>query len=234
MKKFFIESRIFGKSLSLTLILLLAVNCQTDESADIGIKENLPTEGIDAQSQARAREIVNSDEYREFTNQNESFFDKIQDENFFTLELFDFDNQTYNYDLINKRLSGTSFKSAEEFVREYEKMISLGVELGKKHPDLADPLMQEAMMNVDIEEPISQNEQGVRNQWTNYCKQDCYRTNRTCRADADGAYAAAILGCVCTGAGFCPCAVAISFAYGVALRYCDNKRDDCLWRCDYL
>ena len=36
MKKFFIESRMLGKSLSLTLILLLAVSCQTDDESLIG------------------------------------------------------------------------------------------------------------------------------------------------------------------------------------------------------
>ena len=178
------------------------------------LRKNLPTEGIDLQSQARAREIVESEEYREFTNQNESFFDKIDDENFFTLELFDFDNQTYNYDLINQRLQGTSFKSAEEFVREYEKMISLGVELGKKHPDLADPLMQEAMMNVDIEEPISQNELGVRNQWTDYCESRCRQAQSNCRAAADREYAAELFGCgvACVMSGWgCLCFAAASF-----------------------
>ena len=88
MKKFFIESRMLGKSLSLTLILLLAVNCQTDESADIGIKENLPTEGIDAQSQARAREIVNSEEYENAMNQMEMFISKVNDEHFFYRRAF--------------------------------------------------------------------------------------------------------------------------------------------------
>ena len=214
-------------------MILLAVNCQTDESADIGIKKNLPTEGIDLQSQARAREIVESKEYREFTNQNESFFDKIQDENFFTLELFDFENQTYNYDLINQRLQGTSFKSAEEFVREYEKMISLGVELGKKHPDLADPLMQEAMMNVDIEEPISQNELGVRNQKL-YCEWRCREAQTNCKRSAGGWYIAELsfcgIACVATGVG-CACFAAASFHYGVMLRTCDDDYYFCRSGC---
>ena len=41
---------------------------------------------------------------------------------FFTGELFNVEKETYNYNVINERLSMTSFKSAEEFIREYEKM----------------------------------------------------------------------------------------------------------------
>ena len=121
----------------------MAVNCQTDESADIGIKENLPTEGIDAQSQARAREIVNSEEYENAMNQMEMFISKVNDEHFFTGELFNVEKQTYNYNVINERLSMTSFKSAEEFIQEYEKMFYSIQELVKRNPNFTDPFLQE-------------------------------------------------------------------------------------------
>ena len=159
MKKFFIESRMLGKSLSLTLILLLAVNCQTDESADIRLKENLPTEGIDLQSQARAREIVESKEYQSLMNHNKSFIGKIHSEKFYTEDLFDLENETYHYDVIRERLSMTSFESAEEFVQETEKTYYLAKALVEKFPELTNAssefqelIKQESLKKIDSSE----------------------------------------------------------------------------------
>ena len=114
----------------------MAVSCQTDESADIGIKENLPTEGVDTQSQARAREIVNSEEYENAMNQMEMFISKVNDEHFFTGEFINDENETYNYDLIRERLPMTSFESAEEFVQETEETYYLAKALVEKFPEL--------------------------------------------------------------------------------------------------
>ena len=52
----------------------------------------------------------------------------------------------------------TSFKSVDEFVREYEKVIHICKKVGAKYPDLSDPSVQDAMMSVDVEnDPISEN-----------------------------------------------------------------------------
>ena len=106
-------------------------------------------------------------------------------------------------------------------------MISLGVELGKKHPDLADPLMQEAMMNVDIEEPISQNELGVRNQKL-YCEWRCREAQTNCKRSAGGWYTAELAGCYfLTGPAIPACLALASFHYGVMLRTCDDNYNFC-------
>ena len=191
------KSMIF-KSILFLSVLLLCVQCQKEEP-DLNVENNTtsteqPTQKKDLS--VRAREIVHSEEYRGFVKQSESFFNKIQDENFFTLELFDFDNETYNYDLIRKRLSGTSFKSAEEFVQEYEKMICLGAELGNTHTDLVDPSMQEAMMSVDIEEKENLFGQGMINQ--------CLSDYNFCKKGAEKNYAIALAGCVAIGVTIIP------------------------------
>ena len=81
--------------------------------------------------------------YNNALNQFELFAKKIYDEHFFTEDLFDVENNTYNYDLIKERLSMTSFKSAEEFVQEYEDMFYSVQKLVKKNPNFADPFLQE-------------------------------------------------------------------------------------------
>ena len=150
-----IKSRvgIFKKFLFLLSMFVLAVNCQRDESADIDADGGQPsTEVSPRQLQNRAREIVSSEEYNNALNQSELFIKKIHDEHFFTEDLFDVENNTYNYDLIKERLSMTSFKSADEFVQEYEKMFYSIQKLVKKNPELADSSMelQEMIKNEDL------------------------------------------------------------------------------------
>ena len=128
--------------------LLLAASCQKDESADIDADGGQPsTEVSPRQLQNRAREIVNSEEYQAFVNQNRSFLSKINSKDFFTEDLIDEENETYNYDVINERLSMTSFESAEEFVQEVEKTYYLTKALVDKYPGLkeASPKFQENM-----------------------------------------------------------------------------------------
>ena len=119
-------------------MFVLAVNCQRDESADIDADRGLPsTEVSPRQLQNRAREIVSSEEYQGAMDQIDSFASKIHDEHFFTEDLFDVENKTYNYDLISKKLSMTSFQSAGEFVQEYEKMFYSIKDFTMKYPELA-------------------------------------------------------------------------------------------------
>ena len=137
----------------MTFILLFTFSCeQQDESADVNAEQS-NTEVRARQMQVRAREIVNSEVYNNALNQFELFAKKIYDEHFFTEDLFDVENNTYNYDLIKERLSMTSFKSAEEFVQEYEDMFySVQQKLVKKNPELADSSMelQEIIKNEDL------------------------------------------------------------------------------------
>ena len=88
-----------------------------------GIKENLPTEGVDTQSQARAREIVESKEYDEFFSVNMSFLDRIHDKKMFLEEGLVNDNGKFNEEILNERLSGTSFESVDEFFSGIRKCI---------------------------------------------------------------------------------------------------------------
>ena len=119
-------------------MFVLAVNCQRDESADIDADRGLPsTEVSPRQLQDRAREIVSSEEYENVINQLELFFSKIHSgEKFYTEDIFDLENDTYNYDVINERLPMTSFKSAEEFVKGYETAFYSIQKLTIKYPEL--------------------------------------------------------------------------------------------------
>ena len=212
------------------MMLVLAFNCQKDETVDINAGGQPSTEVSPIQLQDRAREIVNSEEYRNFTSQTDVFLSKIHSEDFLTEELIDEENEAYRYDVINERLSGTSFESAEEFVREYEKMVHLGAELGKKYPDLANQPMQNAMINVDIEEePISENNPNVRGNWISPCVKKCKREKTYCEEAAYTTYAIAMISCICSAN--CPCVLAATAAYFVAKRYCKQSYDSCVNGC---
>ena len=232
MKKFFIESRMLGKSLSLTLILLLAVNCQTDESADIGLKENLPTEGIGTQSQARAREILESKEYLNFTNQNRLFISKIHDGDFLSEEFINDEKETYNYDLIRERLPMTSFESAQEFVREYEKAFYCAQKLVIKYPYFSDPSIQNKI-NEEIMKKRKESFQ-VGSIW---CEQHCRDDFYWCKGDAETVCGITIAACACvlvTGAVPAGCACVFA-AYGIqtiTINACERTKYKCIRRCN--
>ena len=95
--------------------------------------------------QDRAKEIVGSKDYLDAMNKRDLFFDKTYssdaDEPFFTEDLIDVENQTYNYDLINKKLHNSSFQSAEEFVKMYEDLFYSMQNLMNEYPDLKNSLL---------------------------------------------------------------------------------------------
>ena len=226
-----IKVRVFGKSLFLALILLLAVNCQKDESADIDADGGHPsTEVSPRQLQNRAREIVNSEEYLKFTDQTDLFLEKIHDENFFTLELFDFDNETYNYDVINERLSGTSFDSAEEFVREYEKAFYSAQKLVTKYQtNLANPLVQQKMREIKKTRKVSR-------KWSGKCVKDCWDDYFECKDEADEDFENAMIKCTCFLISgplpTCLCYIIALANNNNAINRCRRTNNRCIKRCN--
>ena len=224
------------------MMLLLAASCQKDESADIDADGGQPsTEVSPRQLQDRAREIVNSEEYREFTDQSESFIDKIHDENFFTLELFDFDNETYNYDLINERLSGTSFESAEEFVQEYENMMRLGFEMGKKYPEIANESLQEKIEEemLVMDEKRQKGRMMVRKDCASKfrCKASCASSKRNCEFPIKTTYISAVAVCSLlspTLPAYGLCMGAATAAYAAAMYSCERNYKNCLSGCERI
>ena len=178
-KRIISRVRIFGKSLFLTMMLLLAASCQKDESADIDADGGQPsTEVSPRQLQNRAREIVNSEEYNALMEQNKSFIGKIHSEKFYTEDLFDVENETYHYDVINERLSMTSFESAEEFVQEVEKSYYLAKALVKKFPELkeASQGLQEKVEKENLKRIYSLDSKYLKNDK----EQKCKREKRVC------------------------------------------------------
>ena len=206
MKNFiFNKVSIFRKSLLLTFILLFAFSCeQQDESADVNA-EQANTEVRARQMQVKAREIVNSEEFNNAINQSELFAKKIYDEHFFTEDLFDAENNTYNYDLIKERLSMTSFKSAEEFVREYEDMFYSVQKLVKKNPELADLSIQTMIEEEYLKRTISSKS------W----EDPCAKQKKSCRKKVSVAFFKAEARCVAIAirnAGAGAACMAVAFA----------------------
>ena len=106
-------------------------------------QNNLKIELSKTELEKRAREIVSSKKHQKFTNQTDLFLSKIHNKNFLTERIIDEENQTYRYDLIEERLSMTSFKSVEEFIQEYEKLIYNAQKFVEGNSDLRDPLLLE-------------------------------------------------------------------------------------------
>ena len=163
MKNFiFNKISVFRKSLLLTFILLFAFSCeQQDESADINA-EQANTEVRARQMQVKAREIVNSEEYRNFVDQNELFLSKIHSGDFFSAT--------------NKRLSITSFEPAEDFIKRHEKIAYNTQALLKKYPELKNSLelrekVSEEFLKKKINEMNKRNKGNLR--YSNPCGYDC-------------------------------------------------------------
>ena len=212
--------------------LLLAISCQKDESADIDADGGQPsTEVSPRQLQNRAREIVNSEEYQAFVNQNRSFLSKINSKDFFTEDLIDEENETYNYDVINERLSMTSFESAEEFVREYEKIFYNTQKLVKKYPELANP---SPGLKQKVKE-MSFKKSTVEKQWN--CVGHCEELWNRCTAEAEYWFSWAMIGCTCWAIANipygCTCAVIAMIDYQNAVESCQRSTDYCLDACNH-
>ena len=109
--------------------------------------------------------------------QNKSFIGKIHSEKFYTEDLFDVENETYHYDVINERLSMTSFESAEEFVQEVEKSYYLAKALVKKFPELkeASQGLQEKVEEENLKRIYS-----LDSKYLTGNKQKCDRELRAC------------------------------------------------------
>ena len=228
-------------------MFVLAVNCQRDESADIDADRGLPsTEVSPRQLQDRAREIVNSEEYRENTIAIKSFFDKIHNRGFFTKDLFDLENEAYNYDVINERLSGTSFSSTEEFISEYEKLFYSFQKLVTKHPSLINSLVQEKIINVeeDIMDLREINEQkrllSSKSYKCEWCKNQCANTFNRKRSRLVTEYRSAIIACGFSGIisltgplGTSVCFVGAWYYFDLNMGYLRNDYDRCITNCNW-
>ena len=232
----------------MTFILLFAFSCeQQDESADVNA-EQANTEVRARQMQVKAREIVNSEEYQNFVDQNRLFLSKIHSEDFLTKEFIDEENATYNYDLIRERLSMTSFKSVEEFVQEYENAFYNTQKLLKKYPKLTNP-------SPELKEKVTkeylkkvQNKRDKKLRFGNPCGFDCSNDKWYCKNDAenDGNWklwvvcgSSAVIatiasgGCniIAGGAVLCTCVIGVYSDYIRSLDHCDDKYFRCLNNC---
>ena len=224
------------------MMLLLAASCQKDESADIDADGGQPsTEVSPRQLQNRAREIVNSEEYQAFVNQNRSFLSKIHSRGFLSEGLFNFENGTYNLDVIKERLSMTSFESAEEFVQENEKVAYNTQELVKKYPELTNPSLE---LKQEISERFLKttiNNKRNKRLRTDGCGLDCDSDRWYCKSYAEDDLNWNLLGCgianlgglVC-GAGIPAAFVGICICIGTAYTDYERAIDRCeneYWRC---
>ena len=221
--------RIFGKSLFL-MMLVLAFNCQKDETVDINAGGQPSTEVSPRQLQNRAKEIVNSEEYQAFVNQTDMFLSKIHGEDFLTEEIIDEENETYNYDVINERLSMTSFESAEEFVREYEEAFYSTQKLMVKYPDFANPLVQERMSEE------RRRIKKVSKQWSGKCVQDCWDDYFECKDEAEEDYGKQILLCTCVIVGgplpTCLCVLSAMARKNNRINRCRRTNNSCIKKCN--
>ena len=170
--------------------------------------------------QVKAREIVNSEEYQSLIDQNKSFISKIHSKKFYTEDLFDVGNETYNYDVIRERLSMTSFKSVEEFVQEYEKMFYSVQELVKKNPDFTNSSLQKTIEEEIIKTTIFSSKKNRIS--------SCDAKLKNCRRESERVYLIAQGLCfvlsgpaiaICTGA-------AIANAVRMDMK-CDDDHDYC-------
>ena len=191
--------------------------------------------------QVKAREIVNSEEYQNFVDQNESFISKIHSENFLSEDIIDEENAMYNYDVINERLSGTSFESAEEFVREYEKMFYSAQKLVKKYPGLKSELLSKEVAKENTKREIENEKQKTIVQKDCVqkfrCKADCVADKNTCKDTATAVYLAALAGCtrLCgTPIAGCVCVGVATGAYATALYYCNKYYKRCKSSCELI
>ena len=127
-----------------TLIALLVVQCQKDDTNTNVESEQLKKELSEKQKKALAKEILDSKEYKESAKQILYWRDKIKDEDFFTKDIIG--ENGFSRDAVKKRLSMTSFKSVDEFFQLFEKMTELNKKVIKKYPEMADPSMEKYLI----------------------------------------------------------------------------------------
>ena len=206
------------------------MQCQKDDTNTNVESEQLKKELSKTELEKRAREIVSSKKHQKFTNQTDLFLSKIHNKNFLTERIIDEENQTYRYDLIEERLSMTSFSSVEEFIQEYEKLFYSAQKLMVQYPSVANSSMQERIR----EEILKKANNGL--EMRGYkCRTACFNDFEDCQADARGVYNTAIFACVCViGANIpagCACVITATIAYNYALRSCGDHYESCTYRC---
>ena len=238
MKKFFSEAHT-KKCMIFLLSIVLVLSCQRDESADIGVNEVQPsTEASPRQLQNRAREIVSSEEYQGAMTQLKLFTDKIHNEHFFTEDLFNVEDYTYNYDLIKKRLYMTSFASAEEFVWEYEKMFYSIQELVKRNPNFTDPFLQEKIEEELYNQYYDKPERSSIG--SRHCVSLCNKERSSCIRHAGNATIAQLATCGVVGV-FIPaflqviwgtCGVTAILYYYLSKEHCGDNYYHCRQGCN--
>ena len=207
------------------MMLLLAISCQKDESADIDADGGQPsTEVSPRQLQIKAREITNSMEYQNLMDQVELLTNKIYDgKNFFTEDIYNVETGSYNRDLIRERLSMTSFKSVDEFIHNFTDLATASKQLGAKYyEDIQNQSLRNEINRIDEEIYFRSYDEG-------YTK--CVKRHDNCIRKARNDFGFGLAMCCISGLGgpICavPCHIANSYAYYRAEENCDDNYREC-------
>ena len=237
------------KIIVLSFFAFLIVQCQRDESTNVEANGEQPaTQMSQKQLQTKAKEILNSEEWKNYVSQNRSFYNKIHDDGFITRDLFD-EGLEYDdwYDTIQNRLPMTSFKSVEEVMEGDEKAYNSIMEFLKKYPEfLETPGLSEEVVKIRAENSKKEFLEDLKKkQWISKCEQRCRYKRHACSVNVENVWlieqfkcAAKVIGAVCRINPWklvkgCECFYNVYQDYKREQRECTSEYNSCSSWCQW-